>query len=90
MKLSTALKEGNDKSPFSARRLIAMIMVLDSIFNTIFAMINKIEDWHIYLVIMGIPLLVATVLLFCTTLNDVIKLTSHVKRNRFKGEHYGE
>lgn len=80
MKFSTVLKEGNEDSPFSARRFISFILVLDSIFNTIFGMINNVEDWHIYLVIMGVPLLVATILLFCTTVNDVITLTTNIKR----------
>ena len=80
MKFSTVLKEGSEDSPFSARRLISFILVLDSIFNTVFAMIHKVEDWHIYLVIMGIPLLVATILLFCTTVNDVVSLTTNIKR----------
>lgn len=80
MKFSTVLKEGNEDSPFSARRFISFILVLDSILNTIFAMIHGVEDWHIYLVIMGVPLLVATILLFCTTINDVIELMTNIKR----------
>ena len=80
MKFSTVLKEGSEDSPFSARRFISFILVIDSIFNTIFGMINGVEDWHIYLVIMGVPLLVATILLFCTTVNDVVTLTTNIKR----------
>lgn len=80
MKFSTVLKEGNEHSPFSARRFISFILVIDSIFNTVFAMIHKVDDWHIFLVIMGIPLLVATLLLFCTTVNDVVELTTNIKR----------
>lgn len=80
MRFNTVFKEGNEESPFSARRFISFILVLDSIFNTLFAMVNDVEDWHIYLVIMGVPLLVATLLLFCTTVNDVIALTTNIKR----------
>ena len=80
MKFSTVLKEGNETSPFSARRFISFILVIDSIFNTVFAMIHKVDDWHIFLVIMGVPLLVATLLLFCTTVNDVVELTTNIKR----------
>ena len=80
MKFSTFLKEGNEDSPFSARRFIAFILVLDSIFNTIFGMIKGIQDYHIYLVIIGLPLLVATILLFCTTVNDVVELATNIKR----------
>lgn len=80
MKFSTVLKEGDDNSPFSARRFIAFILVLDSIFNTIFAMVTKISEWHIYLIILGVPLVVATLLLFCTTINDVINVTSTFKK----------
>lgn len=80
MKFSTVLKEGDENSPFSARRFISFILVIDSIFNTVFAMIHEISDWHIFLVIMGVPLLVSTILLFCTTVNDVIELTTNIKR----------
>ena len=80
MKFSTVFKEGSEDSPFSARRFIAFILVLDSIFNTVFAMLHSVEDWHIYLVVMGVPLLVATILLFCTTVNDVVSLTTNLKR----------
>ena len=80
MKFSTVLKEGDDSSPFSARRFIAFILVLDSIFNTVFAMVTKITEWHIYLIILGVPLIVATLLLFCTTINDVINVTSSFKK----------
>lgn len=80
MKFNTVFKEGDENSPFSARRFISFILVLDSIFNTVFAMIHKVDDWHIFLVIMGVPLLVATILLFCTTVNDVIALTTNIKR----------
>ena len=81
MKFSTVLKEGSEDSPFSARRFISFILVIDSIFNTIFGMINGVEDWHIYLVIMGVPLLVATLLLFCTTVDDVVLMTSSIKKS---------
>ena len=80
MKFSTVFKEGNENSPFSVRRFISFILVIDSIFNTVFAMIHKVDDWHIFLVIMGVPLLVATLLLFCTTVNDVVELTTNIKR----------
>ena len=80
MKFSTVFKEGNENSPFSVRRFISFILVIDSIFNTVFAMIHKVDDWHIFLVIMGVPLLVATLLLFCTTVNDVVELTPNIKR----------
>lgn len=79
MKLSTVFKEGNEDSPFSARRVIAFLLVLDSIFNVIFAMLHNVEDWHIYLILMGVPLLTATLLLFCTTVNDVMNITSNFK-----------
>lgn len=80
MKFSTVFKEGNENSPFSVRRFISFILVIDSIFNTVFAMIHKVDDWHIFLVIMGVPLLVATLLLFCTTVNDVVELMTNIKR----------
>ena len=80
MQFSTVFKEGNEDSPFSVRRFISFILVIDSIFNTVFAMIHKVDDWHIFLVIMGVPLLVATLLLFCTTVNDVVELTTNIKR----------
>lgn len=80
MKFSTVLKEGNEDSPFSARRFISFILVIDSIFNTVFGMLHSVDDWHIYLVIMGVPLLVATLLLFCTTVDDVVSMTSSIKK----------
>lgn len=80
MSFNTVFKEGNENSPFSARRFISFILVIDSIFNTVFAMIHEISDWHIFLVIMGVPLLVSTILLFCTTVNDVVELTTNIKR----------
>ena len=89
MKFSTVFKEGNENSPFSVRRFISFILVIDSIFNTVFAMIHKVDDWHIFLVIMGVPLLVATLLLFCTTVNDVVELTTNIKRTTI-GEEDGK
>lgn len=79
MKLSTVLKEGGEDSPFSARRFIAFILVFDSIFNTLFAMKIGLDDWHLYLNIIGLPLLMATILLFCTTVNDIVDITTSIK-----------
>lgn len=79
MKLSTVLKEGGEDSPFSARRFISFILVFDSIFNTLFAMKNGLDDWHLYLTIIGLPLLMSTILLFCTTVNDIVDITSSIK-----------
>lgn len=81
MGFSTVFKEGGEDSPFSARRVMAFLLGVDSMANGFYALSKGVSDWHVYLMVMGIPLLMATILLFCTTLNDVVALTANIRKN---------